>query len=95
MEMFEEIIGMAVEIQFSIGQEAKNIQILYATEKSEFDPAIMQDVNNRPSPTENDQEPVNTPASGLVEAARSVAACIEFGFQGSGGIEQKCSVILA
>ncbi|KAH8087538.1 hypothetical protein HD553DRAFT_340713 [Filobasidium floriforme] len=102
-EMFEEIIAMAVEIQFSLGKEGKNVQIIYAAENAPFDPAAMQDANNRSPDTEDNpiidipsaSDPASVPPNIPTGPPRVVFQCLGFGFQGSAGIEQKCSVTLA
>ena len=101
--MFREIVHVAVELQFSIGKEGKNVTIIYPVDRAVFDPTFMEDVNDRRSSekaetssigaSDVDMTPtLEVPAN---EPPRTVLYCIGFGFQGSAGIEQKCQVVLA
>lgn len=100
--MLETIVGLAFQIQFSVGKEGKNIAILYGPENTAFDPLTMKDIE-QPEPTDGEDnndsiETDNLDDPLVINAAmptRVVAYCTGFGVQGSAGVAQKCSVVLA
>jgi hypothetical protein len=99
MEMFGEIVSMAVEIQFSLGKVGKNVKVIYPMHHAAFDPALMQDANDRSAAQEDDDTRASDADTASTTAPvvppRVVAHCIGFGCQGSGGIAQKSLVVLA
>lgn len=87
----DELVATAVELQWNIAREGKDIGIMWAQPGDSFDPNWMEDVR----PAAEEDEPESLAAGGSDPLYhRLTKNCIAFGIEGPTGVVQKCLVVL-
>jgi hypothetical protein len=93
LALLDDITDLAVEVQWDIVKDDKDITILCALKGSPFDAQVMQDTKARDyTRDELDTLSVHREDESRV---RSVEQCLTFGFAGTDGIEAKCLVVIS
>lgn len=87
----DQLVAAAVELQWNIAREGKDIGIMWAQPRDSFDPNWMEDV--RPA-VEADEPDSLAAAESDPLCLKLTKRCIAFGIEGPTGVVQKCLVVL-
>jgi hypothetical protein len=87
------MVIQVVELQTGWTLEGKNVRVLYFPVGTPFDPITMMDASGSQTDDGKDQAAIVTEPES-VPSSRIVDTTVAFGFAGTAGVLQKCSVLL-